>query len=100
MLFRSIAGTGVGANGALRNISGAYTWGGAVTQTAASEIQSDAGTLTLSNTVGGAFALTVDGAANTAMSGIVGGAGALSVVKNGTGTLTLSGRTITPARPR
>jgi len=56
-------------------------------------MQNDAGSLTLGNTVGGAFALTVDGAAGTTttMSGVVGGAAALSLVKNGTGTLTLSG---------
>jgi len=80
----------VNANGALRNVSGANTLSGTVVQAAASEMQNDAGSLTLGNTVGGAFALDSDGAAGTTttMSGVVGGAAALSLVKNGTGTLT------------
>jgi filamentous hemagglutinin family protein len=58
----SITGTGVGGNGALRNISGNNTWGGTVTLAGASEIQSDAGTLTLSGVVSAPFALAITGA--------------------------------------
>ena len=87
----SLAGTGVGNNGALRNISGANSFAGNITLTAATEIQSDAGSLALSGNITAAnFGLTVDGAGNTASSGVIGlGSGGLT--KNGTGTLTLSG---------
>ncbi len=89
----SLTGTGVGNNGALRNLSGNNTWGGTVTLAGTTEIQSDAGTLTLSaaNSVTGTNrALTIDGAGNTAINGtITTGTGTLT--KNGTGTLTLSG---------
>ncbi|WP_194266237.1 autotransporter-associated beta strand repeat-containing protein [Dechloromonas sp. H13] len=89
----SLNGTGVGTNGALRNLSGNNTWGGTVTLAGTTEIQSDAGTLTLSaaNSVTGTNrALTIDGAGDTAINGtITTGTGTLT--KNGTGTLTLSG---------
>ncbi len=87
----SLAGTGVGTNGALRNISGTNIWTGATTLTAASEIQSDAGLLSISGNVTAAnFGLTVDGGGNTAISGVV-GLGTGGVNKIGVGTLTLSG---------
>ena len=57
------------------------------------EIQSDAGTLTLgaANSVTGTNrALTIDGAGNTAINGTI-TTGTGSLTKNGTGTLTLSG---------
>jgi filamentous hemagglutinin family protein len=89
----SLSGTGVAGDGALRNLSGNNTWGGTVTLAGNAEIQSDAGTLTLSaaNSVTGATRnLTVDGTGNTAINGtITTTSGAL--IKNGTGTLTLSG---------
>jgi len=85
----TLNGTGVSSNGALRNISGANTFGGAITLGSASEIQADsASTLTLSGGITGAFSLTFDGAGNTTVSGVI-GTGAL--IKNGSGTLTLSG---------
>jgi len=89
----TITGAGVGNNGALRNLSGNNAWGGAVALAGITEIQSDAGTLTLgtANSVTGTNrALTIDGAGNTAINGtITTGAGTLT--KSGTGTLTLSG---------
>lgn len=87
----SLAGTGVGGNGALRNISGTNTWTGTTTLTAAAEIQSDAGQLNVSGNVTSTnLGLTVDGAGNTAVSGVVGlGSGGLT--KNGAGTLFLTG---------
>ncbi|MGB7817030.1 MAG: autotransporter-associated beta strand repeat-containing protein, partial [Methylotenera sp.] len=89
----SINGTGLGANGALRNLSGNNSFAGTVTLAGNTEIQSDAGTLTLSaaNSVTGATrTLTVDGAGNTTINGTIttttGG-----LTKNNTGVLTLSG---------
>ena len=71
----TLNGTGVTSNGALRNVSGANTYGGAITLASASEIQSDAGTLSLTNTItNGGFLLTVDantGAVNA--SGVISG---------------------------
>ncbi len=92
----TITGTGVGNNGALRNLSGNNTWGGTVRLSGNAEIQSDAGTLTLSaanavtNATATARSLTVDGSGNTAINGtITTTTGTLT--KNGSGTLSLSG---------
>ncbi len=89
----SLAGTGVGGNGALRNISGNNTWTGAVTLSAnpGATIQSDAGLLTVTGGISGnARTVTVDGSGNTTLSGNItttsGG-----ITKNDAGTLTLSG---------
>ena len=86
----TLNGTGIATGGALRNISGTNTFGGAITLASASRINSDAGTLTLSGAIGGAFGLTVGGAGNTAISGVI-GTGAGTLTKDGTGTLTLTG---------
>lgn len=88
----SLSGTGVSNDGALRNISGSNTYGGAVTVASAStRINSDAGTLTLANTVAlGSNTLTVGGAGNTTVSGQVTGASSSNLAKDGSGTLTLS----------
>ncbi len=89
----TLAGTGVANDGALRNISGDNTYGGLLTLGAATRINSDAGTLTLSNTgtiTGSGFGLTVGGAGNTAIASLL-GTGAGTLTKDGTGTLTLSG---------
>jgi fibronectin-binding autotransporter adhesin len=88
----SLGGTGITATGALRNISGANTWGGTVTLTAATSIQSDAGSLTLNaaNSITGTQNLTLQGAAGGTISGtITTGTGTLT--KAGAGTWTLSG---------
>jgi len=89
----TLNGTGISTNGALRNISGDNTYGGLVTLGSLSRIQSDAGTLTLSNTgtiTGPNFGLTVGGAGNITISGAI-TTTAGSVSKDGAGTLTLSG---------
>ncbi len=89
----NISGTGVGGDGALRNLGGNNTLGGTVTLAANAEIQSDADTLTLSaaNSVTGATRnLSVDGTGNTTINGTVTTTSG-TLTKNGTGTLTLSG---------
>ena len=91
----TINGTGVGSGGALRSVSGNNTYGGLLTLGSAARINSDTAgdTLTLSHTgtiTGTGFGLTVGGAGDTVIAGIIGtGAGTLS--KDGTGTLTLTG---------
>ena len=89
----TLSGTGVSNAGALRNISGANTYGGLLSLGAASRINSDAGNLTLSNAgtiTGATFGLTVGGAGNTTINSIIGTtSGTLS--KDGSGTLILTG---------
>ena len=85
----SLQGTGISLGGALRNISGDNSYGGAITLAGGTRINSDAGTLTLSN-ITNSQNLTIDGAGNTTVSGnITTGTGTLTKV--GAGTLTLSG---------
>ncbi len=89
----TLNGTGITTTGALRNISGTNTYAGLITLGGASRINSDAGTLTLSNTgriqaSGSGIGLTVGGAGNTTIAGIDTGSGTLT--KDGAGTLTLT----------
>jgi autotransporter-associated beta strand protein len=87
----SSAGTGISSGGSLRNISGNNTFNGNYTQTAASRINSDADTLTLSNsgTLTGAFGLTLGGAGNILVQRpIATSTGTLT--KDGAGTVTLT----------
>jgi autotransporter-associated beta strand protein len=89
----TLNGTGQGNGGALRNNSGTNTYGGLVTLASASRINSDAGTLTLSNTgtiTGATFGLTVGGAGNTTIASAI-GTGNGTLTKDGAGTVTLSG---------
>ena len=88
----TLNGTGVGVGGALRNIGGDNSWAGAITLGSATRINSDADTLTLGagGITGAGQVLTVGGAGDTTISGVIGtGAGAL--IKDGAGTFTLSG---------
>ncbi len=89
----TLDGTGVSSDGALRNISGDNDYAGLVTLGSASRINSDAGTLTLSNVgtiTGNTFGLTVGGAGNTTINSII-GTGTGTLTKDGNGTLTLGG---------
>jgi autotransporter-associated beta strand protein len=88
----TLQGSGVAGTGALRNISGANTYGGLLTLAGSTVINSDAGTLTLSGPgaiTGATFALTVGGAGDTVVNGIIDTIGILT--KQGAGTLTLTG---------
>ena len=85
----SSAGTGVSSAGSLRSISGNNTFAGNYTLTAASRINSDADTLTLSSagTLTGTFGLTFGGAGNINVNrAIATSTGA--VTKDGTGAAT------------
>ena len=88
----TINGTGISTGGALRNVSGNNTYGGAVALGSASRINSDSGILTLGGGVAGTgLALTVGGNGNVtiASTGVnTGAAGTLT--KDGNGTLTIA----------
>jgi autotransporter-associated beta strand protein len=89
----TLNGTGIANDGALRNISGTNTYGGLLTLGSAARINSDAGTLTLSNTgtiTGETFGLTVGGAGNTTINSSIGTTSG-TLTKEGSGTLTLAG---------
>jgi autotransporter-associated beta strand protein len=88
----NLSGSGVANDGVLRNISGDNAWGGLVTLAGNSRINSDSGTLTLSNvgTITGAFTLTVGGAGNTTINSNI-GITTGTLAKDGAGILTLTG---------
>jgi fibronectin-binding autotransporter adhesin len=81
-----------GTTGALRNLAGNNTWSGQITLGSPSRINSDADTLTIAaNIVGGVNLLTVGGAGNTTISGVISPlATAGTLLKDGNGTLTLT----------
>lgn len=90
----TINGGGITDFGALRNIAGDNTYGGTVTMAAQSRINSDSGTLTLSNPTSVSatnLSLVVGGAGNLTISGAIAtGTGGVNKA-NGAGTLTLGG---------
>jgi autotransporter-associated beta strand protein len=86
----SLAGTGLSTDGALRNISGSNTYGGAITLAANTRINSDADLLTLSGVIGGNRNLTIGGAGNTTISNAI-ATSTGTLIKDGAGTLILTG---------
>lgn len=87
----TLNGSGLSTGGALRNISGNNSWAGAITlSTNATRINSDANTLTLSNTItNNAIDLTIGGAGDCVVNGVI-GSGAGAFVKDGAGTVYLN----------
>ena len=77
-------------NGAIENLSGNNSITGAVTLSANSRVQSDAGTLTLGGAVSaGSYTLNVGGSGNTTITGAITGAAGSSLTKDGSGTLAI-----------
>lgn len=93
----SLNGTGAaGQTGALVNVSGNNSFGGAITLTGNTTIASDSGNLSLTNTAaivgsGGSRALTLAGAGNGSLASNMDATGVASVTKTGAGIWTLSG---------
>jgi autotransporter-associated beta strand protein len=86
----AVGGGGL-ALGALDNLSGTNTISGAITLGGNTTINSDAGTLNLTTGgITGNYNLTVGGASNTSISGVI-GTGSGTLTKAGAGTLVLSG---------
>jgi len=89
----NIQGTGVGGNGAIRNVSGTNTLGGMINLQADSSITANAGSLTFTGDTAANYNLTTSGAGSLNFSGPVYGGG--TITQNGTGsgggTLTFSG---------
>lgn len=92
----ALNGTGVASAGALRNIVGNNTYGGYITIASNARINSDSGTLLISNAGGmrtNDKSITFGGAGDiTVSNGIAGGTGSGALIKDGTGTLTLGGK--------
>ena len=83
----SINGAGIGGTGALRNVHGTNTYGGAITFATAATIEADANTqLNLTNMSGNVLK-TFDGPGNIVANGVIAGT---TVTKTGTGTLILA----------
>ena len=98
----TIRGAGAaGATGALENVSGTNIWAGLVTLGADSTISSDSGTFSLTGTISGAtHDLTLSGAGDGAITGVIGTSGTLTKTGAGkwslTGLNTYTGKTLIP----
>ena len=87
----TLAGMGVANDGALRNVSGTNTFAGPITLGGTSRINSDSGTLTLSNTITASHGdLTLGGAGNITAGGIINLLSTGRLTKDGAGTATLT----------
>jgi autotransporter-associated beta strand protein len=91
----TLNGDGIGSGGSLRNISGANTWQGGISNNTGARIMVDSGTLTVSGNITNAdTTLYVGGVSNSTFSGTLTGSrttGDGSLFKDGVGTLTLGG---------
>ncbi len=88
--FGSTVSAGNSNMGALMNGSGSsVSYSGAITLAAASRINADYGSLTISSAISGAFGLTVGGFSDSTFSGVI-GTGTGTITKDGIGVLTLS----------
>src|SRR5581483_11967767 len=88
----SLSGTGQGS-GALRNVQDSNTYSGLLTLAGDTTLQSDSGTLAITNAgtiTGSGFNLTVAGSGNGSIASNI-SVGSGSLTKNGSGTWTLSG---------
>ena len=85
----TLNGVGASNGGALRNLSGNNIFTGPITLATASTIQSDSGTININGPIGGAFALTVEGAGNTTINSVI-GTGTGTLIKNDAGILILN----------
>ena len=88
----TISGVGVNNNGAIRNLANNNTLTGAITLGAASQINCDSDTLTISTggVSGATLGLTIDGAGNVTFSTAPIATTSGTVTKNGSGTVTFS----------
>ncbi|WP_369062390.1 autotransporter-associated beta strand repeat-containing protein [Caulobacter sp. 73W] len=84
----TLSSTGVANGGGVRSVSGVNSWSGALTLGADSRINADAGTFTLSGAVSGGFDLSVGGAGETRVTGVI-ATGAHTLTKDGAGKLIL-----------
>ena len=89
----TLTGQGINLDGALRNVSGDNSYGGVITLTAETRINSDSGTLSLTpasgNAIAGNFKLNFGGVGNVTVSAPI-TIGGSTLNKDGSGTLTLA----------
>ena len=91
-------GDGISSGGSLRNIAGANTWSGGVSNNSGARINVDSGTLTIAGNITNAdTTLYVGGVSNSTFSGTLTGSrttGDGALFKDGASTLTLGGNNI------
>ena len=91
----TLSGNGFDSGGALRNVSGNNSYGGTVTLSGATRINSESGMLTLSGTIDGAYALNINGSGNITLGGALGNTGVLdSFTSNVATTLFINGNSV------